>query len=493
MADLVKKMKRNSIGQNILHLFYSTALSSAINAGALIMLAYYLQSHNYGIFSVALAFATIMGYFTDVGLSNVVLREGSKKEEDVSVIMSSYIKMRLALLAATIILGFLFIWLTHANKQELISTSLCLIIPMVTGIAMQSIGTTFFQLMEKMQYYGLIRLISAAFLIISISSGIFLSLNPYFISFLYGFSYFLAGFIAIILVRRCIKISMKNKFHKGLLRGLGSFTIGGLLFVTLPHLGTIVLEKTLSLQEVGLFAVAYRIPQALQQILFIVAGAYYPVLFRYFNNNQLQEHLKLNIIQIKITALLGMAMVIPFYHLSDSMIYYLFGEHWASAATPLKILSILLILQSISISLADGLTTRGLQFYRTLIQFLAFIIGIFLYFYLSRKYGVVGAAYAGITIEAIALLGFWIAMPNRWKIAFKAIFPYLFYFIIGLLSIDYFLHSFSLLATGCNLILIALLLIVDKELYSKMRSYVKERMKGDKWRRKQSQGVDHGL
>ncbi|NGY76365.1 oligosaccharide flippase family protein [Bacillus megaterium] len=44
------------------------------------MLAQYLSAASYGRFSVALAFAMILGYFTDVGLSNTVLREGSKSE-----------------------------------------------------------------------------------------------------------------------------------------------------------------------------------------------------------------------------------------------------------------------------------------------------------------------------------------------------------------------------------------------------------------------------
>ncbi|NGY93848.1 hypothetical protein F3K44_31225 [Bacillus megaterium] len=46
------------------------------------MLAQYLSAASYGRFSVALA-AMILGYFTDVGLSNTVLREGSKKRADV--------------------------------------------------------------------------------------------------------------------------------------------------------------------------------------------------------------------------------------------------------------------------------------------------------------------------------------------------------------------------------------------------------------------------
>ena len=150
-------VKKNSIVVNILHLFYSTALSSGLNALALIVLAGYLQSYQYGLFSVALAFAMIMSYFTDAGLSDIVLREGAKQEVSHSRLLTSfYKKMRLLLLILTFAGGFLFIYIMNGENARLMQTALVLIIPMVTGVALQSIGTTYFQLVEKMQYYGLI-------------------------------------------------------------------------------------------------------------------------------------------------------------------------------------------------------------------------------------------------------------------------------------------------------------------------------------------------
>lgn len=68
----------SSIIKNIFYLFFSTAFTRAVNAFSIIILASYLGAKEYGAFSVAVAFSMVAGYFTDVGLSNVVLREGSK-------------------------------------------------------------------------------------------------------------------------------------------------------------------------------------------------------------------------------------------------------------------------------------------------------------------------------------------------------------------------------------------------------------------------------
>lgn len=484
-----KKSKKNSIAKNIIHLFYSTALSSVLNAAALIVLAYYLQSHYYGMFSVVLAFAMIMGYFTDAGLSDIVLREGSKKEVNTSILISSYVKMRMGLLVVTFLCGFFIIHLSNSGQREIIQTAYFLIIPMVTGIALQSIGTTYFQLIEKMQYYGLIRIISSVCLVITLSVGMLFHLNPLIICTLYGLSYFAAGIFGVGLVSKNVHIRLKGPFHKGLLQNLGSFTLGGLIFVMLPQLGPLVLEKTITLKEVGLFAVAYRIPQALQQIPFIVAGAYYPVLFRSFNNNLLEDNLKYNIELLKIISIVGMAMTIPFYYMSDSIIDLLFGEKWIQAAFPLKVLSLMLTLQAINIALADGLTSRALQSYRTGVQLISVISGIFLYIFFSKSHGVSGAALAGVMIEAISLLGFWLCIPNRWIIAKRVIIPYLTFFIICLGFIDFFLDSLPFLAAVINFILLALLVFLDKENMEKINGYIKPLRINQKWKSKKSEGV----
>lgn len=485
-------MKKNSIAKNVIHLFYSTALSSAINASALIVLAYYLHSYNYGLFSVVLAIAMIMGYFTDAGLSGIVLREGSKKEVDTPILMSSYIKLRFTLLLIVFIGGFLMIEIVHQNNQELVKTAYYLIIPMVTGVALQSIGTTYFQLVEKMHFFGLIRIVSAVCLLLTLSIGMAASLSPYLISFLYGFSYMMGGLFGLYLVRKHIRIPVKCRFHKGILQNIGAFTIGGFLFIILPHLGPIVLENTISLAEVGLFAVAYRIPQALQQIPFVVAGAYYPVLFRYYNQRLLVEHLKLNINQIKFMALIGMAMCVIFFHLSEFVISLLFGTDWLGAVLPLKILSVMLFLQSVNIALADGLTSRSRQNHRMTVQLIAVILGAVMYYYFSLPYGVIGAALAGVCIEILALTGFWLCNPHRVVIAKRAILPYMTFFAISVGVCSYFLNHIPLLALIINLLFIGIFMMLDKEMRGKIKEFIITKTLVDRSGINKSEGVKDG-
>lgn len=486
VAMLLKKFQKHTIGKNIFHLFYSTALSSSLNAASLIILANYLQSYYYGMFSVALAFAMIMGYLTDSGLNSIVLREGSKKDVDLSVLISSYLKVRIILLAVSFICGFAIIHFSNSWNKEFILTSYFLIIPMVLGLTLQSIGTIFFQMIERMHYCGLIRIVASVCLVLTLSAGLIFNLNHLFICTLYGLSYLAAGVFGIYKVRQYVQIRMKSSFHKGLLRNIGSFSLGGLLFVILPHLGPLIIGKTLTLSEVGIFAVAYRIPQALQQIPFIVAGAYYPVLFRAFNNNQLEEHLHKNITLIKLMALAGIAITVPLFAKPEAVIHLLFGEMWIAASFPLKILSLMVTLQAINIALADGLTTRGLQSYRTVIQAIAIITGIYLYIQFSNSYGIAGAAIAGASIEGIALLGFWICNPSRWIIAKKALFPYLIFFALCTSGINLFTDSHSFIVFMIQILLLVLVIFIDKEMKGMILGVLIRVL--NRWKAKETQG-----
>lgn len=470
----MEHIKRNSIFKNIVHLFMSTVLSRGLNTITLLIMAGYLSSSYYGMFSVALAFSMVAGYFTDAGLSNTVLREGSKKNAQIASILSSYVRIRMVLLSLTLAVSFLIIQIFY-DSYSLILTMYYLMIPMITGLAFQSIGITYFQLTEQMNRLGTIRILSSIFLIVLIGFGMFAAVSPFVLSSLFGISYLLAGLYGMHMVRKELRWSMKEKFEKRLLGGIGAFLVGGLIMMLLPQLGPLILEKTLPLELVGLFAIAYRIPSALYQVPGIIGGAFYPVLFQTHNLKEYDKHTNLNILQVKLMALIGLALTIPIYHLSQSIIMFLFGADWLSAAPLLRILALLLVLQGASIALADGLTTKGMQGHRTLIQLITVVIGCICYYASSRTYGVSGAAYTALCLEAIALIGFWICNPERWKIAKKVLLPYTLLSVIVLKGTNFLLSNHSIWSLLLSILFLAAGIGLDRELCTLAINYINKR------------------
>ncbi|SOC38459.1 oligosaccharide flippase family protein [Ureibacillus acetophenoni] len=464
-------MKANSIQKNIIHLFYSTIFANLLNAGTLILLANYFNAKNYGIFSISLAISMIMHYFTDMGVSNTYLREGSKQAH-VEDKFQSYLKIRLICLFFTLVIVGVGIQILY-EEQQLISMIYSLTLPMVIGLTLQSIGITYFQLTKTMQFIAFIRIFSSIVLIVFIFFSMYFNLDVYFSATAYGLAYLCGGIFSLYLLSRKVSVRWKIPFQSELLKNLGPFFISGLFIMLIPQLGPLILGNTLSLSLVGLFAVAYRIPSAIYQIPGVIAGAFYPLLFQYYNQGEKEEHTRLHILQLKLMGFTGMCLSISLFYMAGYLVDMLFGEAWLDAIQPLQILSFIIVLQGFNIAAADNLTTSGLQGSRVFVQFMTALVGIFSIYYLSILYGVIGATAAILIIEMTSFIGFTLANPERKKVILQVIIPYGTNFLVSSISVYYFLQSYPFIAViVTNIVVIVLILLFDWSVRDKIIEYI---------------------
>ncbi|OOR05102.1 sugar translocase [Bacillus cereus] len=468
-----------SILNNIVHLFYSTILANLLQAISLIALANFFNAQNYGMFSVAVAFTFVMLFFTDLGISNTFLREGAKDGVDLGTIVSSYIKIRMLLLIFISVIGFIAIHYVYEDKK-LIYMMLNVMFLMLIGLTWQNIGIAYFQLMERMKYIALIKVVSASVVIIITCFCIFGELPVYITACLYGFGYMIGGLFSVYVMRKKTNINMKVVIHKGLFLGLGPFIVSSFLIMSTPQLAPILLNYTLPLNMVGIFAVAYRMPAALYQVPGVIAGAFFPVLFKHYNQNNIEEHTRLNMLQIKSMAVVGICMTIGLYNLAPYFISIFFHEEWSHAVKPLQILSFLIVLQSLNIAIADGLTTSGVQSKRTAVQCVALVIGGIMLYSFSIIGGVIGAAYAMVLFEIVALIGYIAVSVVRGKIVFQIMIPYTIYFSVTFIGVQYILHTYNLIALVLNMIIVvAGIFLYDYELKKLILAFIRKTREKD--------------
>ncbi|WP_326847719.1 flippase [Priestia endophytica] len=458
-----------NIFKNILHLFFSTAFTRVANAITIILLAGHIGAEEYGMFSLCVAYALIAGYFTDMGVQNIVMREASIENANISSIMSAYIKIRIYLLLLTLVISAL-IFVSFYDSTKLIKVLFLLVFPTVIGLTMQSISVTYFQLKEEMNFISKIRILSATICTIVVLFGMWVDWGVDLISLFYGLSYVVAGVYGLYLLFKNIELDLKCKLEKSSFRGLPSFIISGLLIMLIPHIGMLTIEKVLSLKEVGFYSVSYRIPTALYQIPGVVAGAFYPVLFKHHSSNNYIAHRETNIKQVKIMSLMGMLASLPLFFYPEWIIKTLFGEQWLPASPLLQILSIVVVLQSINFPLGDGLTTKGKQQLRSMVLGISVLSGILYYYFLSLEFGNVGAAYAAVLVETTMFISFIIVNKDRMWIIKKALLVnILLYLLILLLGTRLWGHLNFYVGTSLNcLLLIALFILTSKE----MRCYI---------------------
>ncbi|GIX57119.1 sugar translocase [Bacillus cereus] len=467
-----------SILNNIIHLFYSTILANLLQAVSLIALANFFNAQNYGMFSVAIAVTFFMLFFTDLGLTNTFLREGAKDGIDLEMILSSYIKVRMILLIFISIIGYIAIHYMYADRN-LIYMMINVMFFMLIGLTWQNIGIAYFQLTERMKYIALIKVVSAAVVIIITCFCIFGELPVYITARLYGFGYMIGGICSIYVMKRKTNVNMKVVIHKALFWQVTPFIISGFLIMSTPQLAPILLNYTLPLSMVGVFAVAYRMPAALYQVPGVIAGAFYPVLFKHYNQNKLEEHTKLNLLQIKLMAIVGICMTIGLYYLAPYFISIFFHEEWRNTVEPLQILSFLIVLQSLNIAIADGLTTSGRQNKRTVVQCIALVIGGIMLYSFSSIGGVIGAAYAMVLFEIVALVGYIAVSVVRKKIVFQIVIPYTIYFGVTFIGVQ-MLHTYHFIALVLNtLIVVVGIFLYDYELKKLLFSFIAKTRKKD--------------
>ncbi|HFJ9488409.1 oligosaccharide flippase family protein [Bacillus cereus] len=406
-------MNLQLILKNASFLFIGNVMVRMLTAISAIVVARYLGAEHYGILSIALIFSTFTSSMTDLGLTHTFIREGIKSEKDISKLLNSYLVARLCICVCSSIIIFILVSFMY-RQEEIRNVILLMVIPTIFGAALQSVGTVYYQTIEKMKFTAIIRTLAGLISITGLFISVYLECSLPKIALTYGVCSLLGGIISISLIIN------KIKFYKGLdnsiLKGLSAFTLTAFLTIIMPLIGPIILEKVSNLKEVGYFNAALRIPSVLYQVPGIIAAAFYPVLFRLIAEKKNEMHTQMIVKEIKLMTLLSVFMVIPIIEYPREIIHLLLGEQWEGAIQPLQILCFIVLLQSLNFPLADSLTTRGLQNRRFQLLSVSFVVSVVVYILLGVNLGSQGAAIAALITEFVFFVGLVIVNKNGIKL-----------------------------------------------------------------------------
>ncbi|ABS24132.1 MULTISPECIES: flippase [Bacillus cereus group] len=411
-------MKTNKILKNASYLFVGNIIVRFVLAIATILFARYVSPHDYGMFTAALAVSAVICYFTDAGLTHTFMREGTKQNANISELISSYLRVRFILAVIISILFAIFAQFFYDNAY-LRAMVYLVVLPTMFGATLQGVGMAYFQVTERMQFTAIISVLQGVTAAVALLLGMSFKWSLMMVAAMYGASSLVTGLIAFIMVTRYTTIH--KGWDPGILDQLLVFTINGIIIMLLPQLGPIILEKVSTLKQVGFFGAASKIPAVLYQIPGVIAAAFYPKLFAFGNEKNVEEHRKLSHFELKLMSFLGMGISIPFIADPNFWIVSLLGEEYAPAGNALAILAFMVILQSINYPLADNLTTIGQQWKRTLTMAIGLVVAIISYIVLGSKFGMMGAATSAILTEVTLLIGFTLFIHKGIELLFKGI------------------------------------------------------------------------
>jgi len=411
-------MKTNKILKNASYLFVGNITVRFVLAIATIFFARYVSPEDYGMFTTALAVSAVICYFTDAGLTHTFMREGTRSDANISVLISSYLRIRLILAIVISVLFAIFAQFFYPDAY-LRAMVYWVVLPTMFGATLQGVGMAYFQVTERMQFTAIISVLQGVTAAAALLLGMSFQWSLMMVAAMYGVSSLVTGVIAFIMTIRYTKVH--KGWDKGILDQLLIFTINGIIIMLLPQLGPIILEKVSTYKQVGFFGAASKIPAVLYQIPGVIAAAFYPRLFAFGNEKNIEEHRKLSSFELKLMSFLGMGISIPFIADPSFWIVSLLGEEYAPAGDALAILAFMVILQSINYPLADNLTTIGQQWKRATTMTIGLVVAIIGYIVLGSKYGMMGAAAAAIITEITLLIGFTLFIRKGMQLLVKGI------------------------------------------------------------------------
>ncbi|WP_246183604.1 oligosaccharide flippase family protein [Paenibacillus methanolicus] len=462
---------------NAAYLFASHVLVRLLTAFATILVARYLNVHDYGILSLALSYCLVTAFFTELGFTHTLIREGTKNKADLNVLMSSYFRARAFITLLTLLFTIVLVWFLYEStiREALYWAT----IPSIIGSLFVGLGVQYFQVTQQMKFSALIRSITGGVTALVLFVGVYYELSLIALAAIYGFSTVLGGIISCSFVWR--KVKLNAGWDRAILHGVASFTITSFVIMIMPQIGPLVLERISTMTEVGYFSAAYRVPSILYQIPSVLALAFYPLLFKLGNSKDAAAHKRLNVMQIKFMSITGMMISLPFILYPDWWIGILLGDKWAGAATILSILSYIVILQSINSPLSDSLATTGLHKRRSYFSLAIFAIGIFTYVLLGRQYGALGGGYAALTVEALTLVGLIIIKPSGVKLFFAGVSRtftgFAVAWLMGMLISRYTGLSPLLGMIVVEIVFFMLVLVLEKELREGITGVIAKKLK----------------
>lgn len=383
-------------------------------------MARYLGPEQYGVLSVALALLAIAAYLTDLGLSPVMIREGTTPGTSIPHLLAGALRLRLVFAAATtavMVVVALFYYPSAAVRLVI----LLVVLPGIWAGVFRGLSTGYFQMVQEMQYVALINAIATLAGAAMFVFAVFGRWSLPVLSLGYGLSATLGAALGILLVRR--RTAFGRGGYSGLTKGLPAFALGGGLGLLLPQLGPLLLPHAAGLEETGFFTAAYRIPGVLLALPGVIATAFYPQLFAYGNTDR-RSHEILCGRETRLMSSLGLLLAVPVSLHAGWVAGVVFGPTWTEqAGRALALVAWTVALTSVSWPLADALTTQGLQARRAGVQGAAVVLGAGMYFGLGRALGAVGGAAAALTVEAVLILGFLVASPSARTLVTRGLLP----------------------------------------------------------------------
>ncbi|MCH8986869.1 flippase [Patescibacteria group bacterium] len=272
---------RQTIYKNTFWLSASTGINKLLALALIIYAARALGAEGYGQFTFALAFASLLMIFSDLGLSAIVIREFAREKENREEFYSLIsLKILLAFGSFIIIVGTsLFLVGSPEIRSLILLLGSFLLMNSLIGIAY-----AFFHAQQKMEYEAGLEIIQ---MVLMVSLGIFVLFqfpSPQNLSYAYlvsGAVSLIATFIFFNLKVFTVKLKWNIAVWKKYLKMSWPLAFIGLFGVVYTSTDSVMLGYLNMFEETGWYNAAQKIVLAGLVPMGLIGAAFYPALSKF--------------------------------------------------------------------------------------------------------------------------------------------------------------------------------------------------------------------
>jgi O-antigen/teichoic acid export membrane protein len=429
------------IFKNLVINFSSAIVVSLLSLAFTVIIARYLGSASYGIFSYALAYINIFIVVNDFGLITIAVRDVSKDPNKTQEYFST-------IFTSKVILACIFFVISLCMAPFLIKDPVnmnVLLLFTISGFIymFQLSYRWLFQAHMVLEYEALLNVLQGILSVLLVLLVIYLKKGLLAIACLWIVMQLIVAAVGVLSAHRIVKF--KLAFDLDLIKKIlpASLVVGGVVVVSTVYLylDKVILFQIKGPQEVGLYSAASKILLFIRSLVFL----YFPVAFPAFSSFSVNMHDK-NFHKFLTRSfyyilMLTSAIALGGTILASNVITLVFGAGYISAVPALKIIMWALPLTCLSGLISWSFIGSGRQKESLYVGITGLIINVLLNLCFIWKYGYYASSAAVVISEVIMFTGY-VALAYK-MLEFRLSFAKLTQITLSLCLMGFFLLNYN--------------------------------------------------
>ncbi|OGH84906.1 MAG: hypothetical protein A2493_00545 [Candidatus Magasanikbacteria bacterium RIFOXYC12_FULL_33_11] len=414
-------MKTHSIAKNTMFMTMASVLQKVISFVYFAIVARNIGAVDTGKYYFALSFTTIFVVFVDMGLTNVLVREGAKIREKIQDYFSSILLIKLFLALLSFVAVFIIINFLGYELETKTLVYVSAITMLFDSLHLSLYGTL--RAFGNLKYEALGLLVSQALTFIL---GIFFLFSKFPLIYLM-YAFLIPSFLNVVYASSIVifKYHLKfvPKYDKKILKYIIPIVIPFALAAIFGRIysfsDSILLSQLAGDEVLGWYSIPSKIAYALNFIPLALVAALYPKFSEYYAYNK--EKLSFVFHQsIKYLLVVALPFVVIVFLLSEDIIVYLFKNEYLNSVVPLKILMVGVIFAYLNFIFGSVLNACDRQKTQTTLIGVIMVLNIVLNLLLIPKLGAVAASISALVGNlAMSIISlFFISKFNKFDFSF---------------------------------------------------------------------------